>query len=139
MARHLRCLYFCNLEHVRNFFRLPKTICFGRGSTKAFQKDFTKQDKNKKKSKKKMENSMQHTCQEVLKQDANFVNLSITTDVKRQVVLSCPHVYSLWHHWGNICTISLFYSTCITFFYGQWTDIGHVGQIFINTTRIFII
>jgi len=42
--------------------RLPRTICFGRGSTKVFQRNFPK--KSKKKTKHKSENE-KHTSQEV--------------------------------------------------------------------------
>jgi len=42
--------------------RLPRTICFGRGSTKVFQRNFQK--KSKKKVKNKSDNE-KHTSQEV--------------------------------------------------------------------------
>lgn len=46
------------------YYRLPKTICFGRGSTKTFQSNFPK--KNKKKSKGTQECEVKSTSDEVI-------------------------------------------------------------------------
>ena len=64
---HLFTSLFVCLKYLiikMNVPRLPKTICFGRGSTKTFQRNFPK--KSKKKAKSKQDTQVQCTSQEVM-------------------------------------------------------------------------